>query len=351
MPISPPGARSQHVRESVAADVDRFVARRSEDWKELASLAQRIEVHGARGLSVSEVHAFGRLYRATCADLLVARETLQDARLADYLDALVARSYGLVYAPERPSRWRVLEFVWGEFPRLVRANLQLVALAYALLLAGAGFGAFVITTDPSAVSVVVPDMHLEQTPKERVQQEGLVGEHDAGKSAVFSSYLFTHNIQVTFLVFALGITGGLGTALVLFWNGIPLGALAAQYHASGEGLFFWAWILPHGVVELTVIAIAGAAGFVLARGVLFPATLTRRAALKREARTAVQLILGGMPMLVAAGLVEGTISQMHEPFLPYWVKLAFAGALLLAEFAYLGRGAISDGAPRDSEDG
>jgi uncharacterized membrane protein SpoIIM required for sporulation len=168
-----------------------------------------------------------------------------------------------------------------------------------------------------------------------VRQEGLTAEHDTGQSAVFSSFLFTHNIQVTFLVFALGITFGVGTAFVLFWNGIPLGALAAQYHASGEGLFFWAWILPHGVVELTVVLIAGASGFVLARGLWVPGLRSRRRALMDEARVAVALVLGGMPMLVVAGLVEGTISQMHAPLVPYSAKLVFAALLFCAMLAYL----------------
>jgi uncharacterized membrane protein SpoIIM required for sporulation len=321
--------------ETRAPDVARFVARRSNDWRQLAELVTRLDVHGPRALRIREARALGRLYRATCADLLVARAELVDAELADYLDALVARAYGFVYQQQRAPAGRLLHFLWVEFPRLVRAERRLVALACAFLLVGAGLGALVMTVDPEALSVVVPDMHLDRTPSERVRHEGLSGEHDAGRSAVFSSFLFTHNIQVTFLVFALGISFGIGSAFVLFWNGIPLGALAAQYHANGQGLFFWAWILPHGVVELSVVLFAGAAGFVLARGLWLPGLQSRRAALVSEARRAVALVLGGMPLLIVAGLVEGTISQMHAPVMPYWAKLCFAAALFAALLAYL----------------
>jgi uncharacterized membrane protein SpoIIM required for sporulation len=122
----------------------------------------------------------------------------------------------------------------------------------------------------------------------------------------------------------------------LFWNGIPLGALAAQYLGSGQGRFFFAWILPHGVVELTVVAIAGAAGFVIARGLLRPGERSRPRALQQEAKRAVQLVFGGMPLLVVAGLVEGSVSQLHPPLLSLSFKLTFAVLLALANFAYLG---------------
>jgi uncharacterized membrane protein SpoIIM required for sporulation len=343
--------KEARARPVAVDEVDRFAAQRQPDWKRLSELTERLEAHGPKPRSLSEARSFARLYRAACADLLVARAELMDAALADYLDALVARAYAFVYAPRRSSLRRAWQFVWDQFPGIVRGHVRLVALAGTLLLLGASFGAFVVTTDPAAVSVVVPDMHLDTTPTERVHKEELVAEHDVGRSAVFSSFLFTHNIQVTFLVFALGITFGIGTAFVLFWNGIPLGALAAQYHASGQGLFFWAWILPHGVVEITVVLIAGASGFVLAKPLWLPGTQGRGSALRQAAPRAVSLVLGGMPMLVVAGLVEGTISQMHAPLVPPSVKLGFAAALFCAMLAYLRRRVTpADGAPDGADD-
>ncbi len=325
-----------NVREGESGlDVDRFVARRRDDWQELERL---LDLFDARGLNLDSSRKLSRLYRAVCADLMIARHEIVDAQLSDYLDGLVGRAYARVYAADHAPRFGFARFVLEEFPALVRREIRLVALSAALYLLGAAAGALTLTLDPEAIGLVVPDTHQVQTPEERVREEARNTEHSASTSAVFSSFLFTHNIQVTFLVFALGITFGVGTAFVLFWNGIPLGALAAQYHASGKGLWFWAWILPHGVVELSVVMFAGAAGFVLARGLWQPGLRTRRAALVFEARTAVRLILGGMPLLVVAGLVEGTISQMHAPLMPEWVKLTFAATLFVAMCAYLSRG-------------
>ncbi|MBW2464658.1 MAG: stage II sporulation protein M, partial [Deltaproteobacteria bacterium] len=139
---------------------------------------------------------------------------------------------------------------------------------------------------------------------------------------------------------------GLGTVAVLIFNGVPLGALAMQYHLAGEGLFFWGWILPHGIPELTQIAIAGGAGLILARGLLLPGRQRRRDALTREAKTAARLVLGGMPILILAGIIEGTISQMHAPAIPYAAKLVFAVLVGTGLYAYLllaGRGATAPG--------
>jgi uncharacterized membrane protein SpoIIM required for sporulation len=304
-------------------------------------LLGRFEAHGPNALSLREARTLGRLYRAVCADLLVAQAQLREAALADYLNVLVARGYAAVYASEARLSFDFRGLFLRVFPRLVRQERRLIALSALVFLLGGLFGAFVMRADPSALGLVIPEMHQLRTPAERVRDEAATADgRDAGAAAVFSSFLLTHNIQVTFLVFALGITFGMGTACVLFFNGVPLGALAAQYHASGQGLFFWAWILPHGVVELTVVVIAGAAGFVLARGLWKPGLETRGAALVRESRSAVRLVIGGMPMLVVAGVVEGTISQMHEPLMPYRVKLIVAGVLFVATYVYLSRGGM-----------
>lgn len=304
---------------------------------ELERLVQRASSLRGERLSLADSARLATLYRWGASELLRARQADRDGVRTEYLEGLLRGAYGAVYGPAAERRtWGVGRLVAREFPRLVRAELRLVVLAAVFIALGTLTGALVMHYDPAALSVVVPELHQDQTPGERVHQEAQRETFDAGGSAVFSSFLFTHNIQVTFLVFALGLTGGLGTAVVLFWNGIPLGALLSQYLASGQGPFFFAWILPHGVVELSVVAIAGAAGFVIARGLLHPGEKPRTQALADESKRAVKLVLGGMPMLVVAGLVEGTVSQLHPPLVSIAFKLVFAFALALLNFAYLG---------------
>lgn len=304
---------------------------------ELSDLLERASRSGEAGLSLAQAERLAELYRLSASDLLRSRRRDPRSEQTLELENLIRRAYPVIYAhgPRRGARALWL-FLSADFPVLVRREARLMALSACLLLVGALCGALVMSVDPTAAGIVLPDMHQEQTPAERVQGEARGG-FDANGAAEFSSFLFTHNIQVTFLVFALGLSFGIGTAAVLFWNGIPLGALGAQYFSSGNGLFFLAWILPHGVVELTVVTIAGTAGFVLARGLLRPGQQTRRQVLLGQAKIAVKLVLGGMPLLVLAGLVEGTVSQLHPPQLPYYTKLTVALAMAVGCYWYLVR--------------
>lgn len=306
-----------------------------------------VERSGTRALGIDGARRFSKLYRQVSADLIRARTELVDASIQDYLNDLVARAYQHVYAGTVGSGARVWSFFALDFPRLVRSEWRVVALSAALFLAGAVVGAGGMALDPSAAAVLIPEQHQATTPAERVADEERGSGHGSSDAAAFSSFLFTHNIQVSFLVFALGLTFGVGTAALMFYNGVPLGALAFQYHAAGHGLFFWAWILPHGIPEITEIVVAGAAGLILARGLVRPGRRSRRDALVREARTAARLVVGGMPVLVLAGLIEGTISQLHAPVMPYWAKLVFALAVGVALFGWLARAGRGHDAPVD----
>ena len=320
-------------------DVNRFMREGKPRWEALEALLKEADTRGMKALGVDGARRFGVLYRAASADLIRARTELVDATLVDYLNDLVARAYVRVYAKESKRRFRIGRFFFATFPRLFRAEWRMLCLSASLLFLGATIGAVGVAVDPSAASVLVPEMHQDHTPEERVAHDE--GQTGSGHVAIaFSSFLFTHNIQVTFLLFAMGITFGIGTGSLVLYNGVPLGALAMQYHLAGQGLFFWAWILPHGIPELTETVVAGAAGLILARGLLFPGRRGRAQALLQEAKRAALLVLGGMPILVLAGLIEGTISQIHEPTIPYPLKLLFAllvGVSLYGWLLFAGR--------------
>lgn len=316
-------------------DVNRFVRERGPDWDALEALLAQIEAKGMRSLDLADARRFGKLYRRASADLIQARTELADASVIDYLNDLVARAYARVHAGSGRRSRRVLHFLLEGFPRLFREEWRAIGLSALLLFAGGIVGATAVAIDPDALGVLIPEQHQAWTPDERIARDAERGAHAADQAASFSSFLFTHNIRVSFLVFALGLTFGVGTASVLFYNGVPLGALAMQYHDAGQDLFFWAWILPHGIPELTAVFIAGGAGLLLARGLWLPGRRRRRDALVYEARRAAGLVVGAMPILVVSGFIEGTISQLHEPVVPYWLKLVFALVVGVGLYSWL----------------
>src|SRR5260370_3984348 len=114
-----------------------------------------------------------------------------------------------------------------------------------------------------------------------------------------------------------------------------MGALAAEYFRDGVGIFLLAWILPQGVVEMTCMLLTGTAGLLLGRGVLWPRGQPRGDRIREEARAALDILGGTAALLVLAGIVEGTLSQIHEPTLPYPVKIAMALTLGGLLHAYL----------------
>jgi uncharacterized membrane protein SpoIIM required for sporulation len=320
-------------------DVNRFVEERGAAWTRLEHLLLRIEREGLASLELPAVREFGRLYRAVSNDLLRARGEMVNLAVVDYINDIVARAYAVMHAPSRSTIGRKLfAFFAVDFPRLFRRERRIVALAALIVFTGAALGASFVAVDRYALGALIPDDHQALTPAERVgRDEHAAGGVDGDAAVAFSGWLFTHNLEVSFLVFALGVTFGLGTVALLFYNGVPLGALAMQYHQAGQGMFFWAWILPHGVAELTEVCIAGGAGLIIARGLWIPGRRGRGAAFAEEARTAASLVLGGAPLLVLAGVIEGTISQMHAPLLPYSSKLVFAACVAAGVFTFLVR--------------
>src|SRR5207249_10970332 len=123
-----------------------------------------------------------------------------------------------------------------------------------------------------------------------------------------SSAIMTNNLSVSFMAFAAGLTAGLGTMYMMFFNGLLLGVVGTACAAAGMSIPLWSFVAPHGSLELPAIVIAGGAGLRLAQGVLFAGLLPRRQSVANSGALAVRLVLGCIPMLVVAGIVEAFVS-------------------------------------------
>jgi len=316
-------------------EIAEFVDARRGRWQELEALLQKAEVHGLQRLSLEEAQALSRTYRSTSADLLWVRARGAQVEVADYLNDLVGRAYALTYPGRRVRAGDVWTFFARGFPDLIRVEWKAMLASFLLFVAGSGFGYLGMVFDPEGARYLVPEQHQKLDPVKRAEKEASDDVASAQQQAAFSSFLFTHNITVAFVAFALGVTVGIGTAVMLFVNGLMLGSLAQVYAAKGLAGWFWAWILPHGIPEITAICIAGGAGLLLARGLAAPRGLARGTALRKEAVTAVKLLLGTTALFVLAGCIEGTISQIHPPRLPVWFKIGFAVMVGSGVYAYL----------------
>lgn len=319
-------------------DLERFQAQAQPRWRDLESLLAVLESRPDRRLNAAEAEQLQSLYAQIAADLNRVTHGALSPELRQYLERLVARAYSeLYYAPPirseiwQPRRWLR---IFIAFPESFRRHARYFLLALLITLLGCTFGGLAVHFDPASVDVLLPADYL-RNPGERVHEEEQ-GEPKHPRSAQieagFSAQLIKHNIEVALLTAALGVTFGIGTAILLFENGLLLGAVAVHYTQQGFGLFMTAWLLPHGVFEIPSILIAGQAGFYLAR-------LLLRRQQDRDVRQSMRewliLICGLAMMLVWAGLMEAFFSQHHAPVLPYGFKVAVAAGELVLLTVYL----------------
>ncbi len=303
--------------------------------KPLEVLLARIEASGLKSLSGEDALAFGRLYRQAAGQLSLERTRgVNHARIA-YLNGLVSRGYGYLYVPERRHRIPVLRFFREILPQSVRRNRWFILTACLVTLVSALYAWAHVARDKQLIDVVLG-------PGAQMIVEDIAGRHKkpgfdwmpADERPVMAGFIITNNIVVAMNSFALGITVGVGTGMVLFQNGLMLGAIgAAISHMEPHiRMGFWSFVAPHGVLEFTAIFMAGGAGFLIAWALLCPGRYTRMSALRRAGQEAALLLLGLAAILVAAGLIEGFISPSQ---LPNASKLVIAALVAFSLLVYL----------------
>jgi len=328
----------------VIADLDRFVAEEAPFWKELEGILDRIESDIAWRMDMAGVRRFHYLYQRASSDLARMGSFAADPELRFYLESLVARSFSEIHGSRgRTAGFALFTWFFRTFPATFRRHFRAFALALAMTLLGGVFGAATLHLDRADKEILLPFEHLLGNPEERVaREERGVDRNLASGKLTFSGYLMTHNTRVAISCLALGLTFGIGTLMYLFYNGVILGAVVLDYLAAGKGAFLAGWLLPHGVIEIPAILIAGQGGFVLAGALLGGAGGLPLGERFRLVRGDLATLMGGVAlMLVWAGLVEALFSQYHEPVLPYSLKIAFGCAELLALTMFLSHGGAS----------
>lgn len=324
-------------------NLERFIEQERPRWERLDAVLRRLADDPWREMPVAEARELEGLYQRACADLARLRTYAADPGVRAYLEGLVARGYAEIHG-QRSTGVRVKPWAWLSrgFPQAFRRRVAAFWFALGLMLAGSVFGALALAFDPEAKEVIMPFSHLTGDPSERVaEEEKRMREGDDrgdGRRATFAGQLMVHNTQVTLNAMALGLSAGVGTLVLMFYNGVILGAVAFDYVAAGESVFLAGWLLPHGSVEIPAMLLGGQAGFVLAGALIGRRERKPLGARLRAAMPDVATLCGGAALLLVwAGLIESFLSQHHEPAVPYVVKIAFGTAQLAALIWWLSR--------------
>jgi uncharacterized membrane protein SpoIIM required for sporulation len=305
----------------------RWLEKRKPHWAKLESLLNQSTGSGLRSLSRSDLQELSLLYRQTAADLAAIREDRGSVHYARYLNQLLVRAHNTIYSGHRASPMAVVSFFTKTYPAAFRRNLPQVALATLIFAIAGMVGAVLTYQNPDfKVKMLGPEM-VETIDRHQMWTHSIVGIKPLASSAIM-----TNNMSVGFTTFALGITAGLGTIYMMAFNGLLIGVIGVACYLSGMSLQLWSFVAPHGVLELPAIFIAGGAGLKIAQGLLFPGMLPRRDSLSRAGLEAVQLLLGTIPILIVAGLIEAFVSPTG---LAIPLKFSMAAALFVLLNVYL----------------
>lgn len=322
-------------------DLNAFITDERPFWRELEQLLDYLDREPEAMLPPTRVERFHYLYQRASADLSRIATFSAETGVRRYLETLVGRAYAEIHeSRDRKTRFSFRNWLLSAFPQAFRRRSSAFLLCLLIFLAGGAFGAVVIVADPAAREVLLPFSHLQDGPAQRVMREETASEDRLeGAKSRFSAQLMTHNIRVSLAVLALGMTWGIGTVVMLFYNGVILGAVAADYVAAGETEFLLGWLLPHGSIEIPAILLAGQAGLLIAGALIgWGRSVSLGDRFREISGDLVTLIGGTAVMLVWAGIVESFFSQYHEPVVPYLVKIAFGTVelTLLALFLAFG---------------
>ena len=282
----------------------RFQADRNEAWSELGRLVTAAKGRPQR-LDPAELLRAGALYRSVVADLARVRFHFPGDPVTRRLETLAVQGRQLVYESEF-KRFRILRFFTTGYWQLIAARPVPLAVAAALLLVPAALAwAWALASPSEAISLVPGQFQAALEPGPEGTDQMMSG----AEQTAFSAFLITNNSIVAMLSFAAGIAFCIGAVYVLVNNGAVLGVVGGLLFEGGNGRFFVELVAAHGILELSAIVVSAAAGLRMGWALIDPGPRTRRAAVVEEARTSVLILLGTLPWIGVAGIIEGFVSR------------------------------------------
>lgn len=314
--------------------VKTFVTTHRDEWKELEAHMTFIRKH-KKQMKPEDIDRFSNLYQKAAQHLSYSQTYYPQEDVTAYLNELVSSAHNIFYKDQLSSIGQLRYFFGQRFVRLLLEQWQAIVVAMVLFLIGGVAAFWVVVHHPQQLSTVL------SAKMAKAVQPGQSGGSSADINAsLMSASIMTNNIKVAFLAFAGGITFGILTTYLLIYNGIMMGALAGLFWHYGQSYQFWALIVPHGMVELTAIFIAGGAGLLMGYKLFVPGAYSRVYQFKTQTKRSVQLVIGTLPLFVIAGTIEGFITPADMPLYVKYI-VALLTVLGLISYVIIGRARIN----------
>lgn len=302
-----------------------FVKQNKEKW-----IAFEKAINAARTIPPDQLSDF---YIQLTNDLAYAQTYYPDSKTEQYLNGMTTMAHQRIYVNRKESKNRLVEFWKYEFPLFFRQYHGTLFYAFLIFSIATFIGALSTLFDDSFVRLILGDAYVNETLRNIENGDPTAIYKSGGELGTFLG-ITINNIRVAIIAFAFGAIASIGTAYVLFSNGVMLGAFFTFFY--NRDLLFTAsksvWL--HGTIEISVIVIAGCAGLVMGNSILFPGTYTRGASFIRGAKDGLKIVISTLPFFVIAGFIEGFITRYSN--MPVWLAMIIIfGSLALIVYYYI----------------
>ncbi len=299
-------------------DIDAFLRVHHSSWDRLAALARR------HRLSAEEADELLMLYRRASVHLSMVQASEPDSPAAAELSAILGRARAHLTGSGPPPVAAAAYFVTQSLPAaLYRLRWLTLAVTAVWLAVAITLGAW--TANHPQLDLLQP---LEQ--RQAYAQDEFVNYYYEHPNSAFASQVWTNNAWIAVQCVAFGVTG-VYPAFVLMVNAVGVGMAGGVMHEQGAAADFWVYILPHGLLELTAVFVAGAAGLRIFWSWVAPGRMRRADSLVQEAMRLITVAVGLVFVLLVAGVIEGFVTPSD---LPYWLRIAIGVLALGAFWAY-----------------
>jgi len=301
----------------------------------LETLVQRVDRRGIGSLAEDEVLQLNRLYRRLTASLARARRDAPGSPVTERLNAFAGRVHGTIYRGRRAPAEVVGRYFAETLPMRIADHLGVIGIAIGVFVVGTVFAFAFLKAHPQKAHYLVPPQIIDNAEQGFREENFEKALGSWQQRPMYVSFYIANNVKVAFVAFAVGIGFAVPTVLILFQNGVVMGATGAIVHRNGLLPNLVGFISPHGAIELGAIFISAAAGMLLGWALVRPGRRTRREALRRAAHDVIVLVVGAACMLVVAALFETFVAPLP---VPNAVKYAIGGmnALLLCLYVVHG---------------
>ncbi|WP_374959510.1 stage II sporulation protein M [Gilvibacter sp.] len=266
-------------------------------------------------------------------DLAYAQTYYPESKTLQYLNSLTAQAHQQIYKNKKEDKNRVISFWKEEFPLFFYQHQRTLLYAFLVFAVAIFIGAISSLYDDTFVRLILGDRYVNET-LNNIESGNPTAIYGSGSNWGTFLAITVNNIRVSILAFAFGVITSVGSAYILFSNGVMVGAFFTMF-ANNE--VFWQAsknIMLHGAIELSVIVVAGCAGMVMGNGILFPKTFSRRLSFTRAAKDGLKIVVSTFPFFIIAGFIEGFITRYNT--MPVWLALLIiGGSFALIIFYYI----------------